>query len=237
MLNHSWVESLGKPVLDEYALALRANELDPQQLFRFIKEELSEDNTFILLSGENKTIDKRFIGSEELKKLLGRLLGLPSDDGKVYFKPWSIERKLILISSLLQGFPSLSEEIVELLLRYMELNLPIIDKFTSYSIGIHKYLVEANNVSPRILIAFMEWIMGIYADPIHYYFFDYEPLKFIFDHRKFPEETLLEYCYSNVPHIRDAASSSLKCPIEGKIVVALRELSQPQERYIRGGLA
>lgn len=212
-MNDSWDGNLGSPTVDPHMLSLLKNELNPAQLFGFVKVELFR---------KRKDTNNEFRGSEDLKEMLENLLGVASlKPEAITLSLWSLDKKLTLIGSLLKGFPSLSEDMVELLLYYLILNQPTISSFTSYSIGLHEHLVKTTHISTQILVDFVNWIVEVYSNPINYYFFDYEPLKFIFSHPKFPKGALLEYCYSVVPHIREAVAESPNCSEEGRVAVAL----------------
>jgi hypothetical protein len=196
------------------------NKLNIEQLFGVIKEEL-----FRHRKASNEEFTDPWTGSIALKEILENRLGESSLDSSQTKDStvWSIELKLALIELMLEGFPSLSEDMVELLLGYMILNQPTISLVTRSAIELHQRLVKMKHISSHTLVMLMDWITAVYANPIHYYYFGYEPLDLILSHPKFPSEVLLEYCYSLVLALRHAAALSPQCPIEGRIAVALME--------------
>lgn len=186
-------------------------------LLRTIKDEL--------FATQDKTKNE-FPGTDKLRDILDDFLGGKHrfhNDSPLPDRWNNLNARIKLIEFLLTGFPSLSEEMVDLLFGYLVYNFPDSASITDYSTELYTYFLKAKHISPFTLVRMISWLSTIYSLPRHNYLLTRRkvPLNLIFEHPSFPKNSLTKYCYSPIPQIRIAASQSPNCPPEGRIAVAL----------------
>lgn len=187
-------------------------EMSQHRVYRIIKKELFKTNNIL---------DNKFSGSEILRILLDDLLwnkGVHASHKAPINNYWTTNGdRTRLIKFILNEFPSLSEDMLSLLLHYMIINSPE----AMYMEELQEAIVKAKYASSEILVNLIEWIVDSQIKRAYSYFRETSPIGLIFSHSKFPIESLLKYCQSSSEEIRKLACLAPHCPTEGQVVATL----------------